>query len=92
MGLALTLEGNETFGGPHLPNVDALIRAYCRDNVSFIFIWYLRRKEGGGRVASSLKEQWFCDTVYAQSVLAHSPRLSSAPIIVALFRVDGRPQ
>ena len=47
MGLALTREADGTFGRPQLPNVDALIRVYCQDNVRFIAFWYLWRKSVG---------------------------------------------
>ena len=47
MGLALTHEADGTFGRSQLPNVDALIRVYCQNNVRCIAFWYLRRKSVG---------------------------------------------
>ena len=34
IGLALTRGADGTFGRPHLPDVDAIIREYCNSNVS----------------------------------------------------------
>ena len=34
MGLALQRADDGAFGTPHLPNVNALLCEYCKDNVS----------------------------------------------------------